>query len=160
MRSCCTCKIEKPLNSDNFYRSKNEKDGFCYRCKLCAKKYQNNRWATNTNYRQQVSDSYQKNWLKNYRKRKYNITQNEYDALLQKFNKCCAICKGNDCLCIDHCHTTGEIRGILCRNCNSAIGLLQEKVHILESAIAYLNLRKHIPLQINKRTVDALSVLV
>lgn len=41
-------------------------------------------------------------------------------------------------LSIDHCHTTGKVRGLLCRQCNIALGKFKEDVTILQSAIAYL----------------------
>lgn len=41
-------------------------------------------------------------------------------------------------LVVDHCHDTGKIRGLLCHNCNRALGLLKDSVHTLESAIDYL----------------------
>ena len=39
---------------------------------------------------------------------------------------------------VDHCHTTGKIRGILCSQCNAALGLLQEKPEVLFAAYEYL----------------------
>jgi len=39
---------------------------------------------------------------------------------------------------IDHCHTTNKVRGILCRNCNLALGLMKDNVISLENAIKYL----------------------
>jgi len=41
-------------------------------------------------------------------------------------------------LVVDHCHSTGKVRGLLCSNCNRGIGMLQERVDILQNAIDYL----------------------
>lgn len=41
-------------------------------------------------------------------------------------------------LVVDHCHKTGRIRGLLCHNCNRALGLLQDDVGVLRKAIGYL----------------------
>src|SRR5271165_6035947 len=68
---------------------------------------------------------------------KYNISTEEYLLLLKSQNDCCAICKKSPnklkqtkgCktkLVIDHDHVTGKIRGLLCDNCNKAIGQFQE----------------------------------
>jgi len=65
--------------------------------------------------------------------------------VIEKAGNRCAICEkalGDDLpMCIDHCHTTGEIRGILCSNCNSAIGMLNDDVGLLFNAIEYLTKR-------------------
>jgi hypothetical protein len=39
---------------------------------------------------------------------------------------------------VDHDHETGEVRGLLCAPCNRGIGLLQDKIEVLESAAQYL----------------------
>ena len=54
-----------------------------------------------------------------------------WEELLVKQNFCCAICKTHQSklkkrLVVDHSHSTGEVRGLLCANCNAAIGLLQD----------------------------------
>jgi hypothetical protein len=48
-------------------------------------------------------------------------------------------------LVIDHCHSSGVIRGLLCHNCNRALGLLQDDVSYLEKAISYLKRAETIP---------------
>lgn len=50
----------------------------------------------------------------------------------------CEICSSQNDLVIDHCHTTDKIRGILCRQCNSAIGLFKEDVNLVDNATTYL----------------------
>jgi len=56
----------------------------------------------------------------------------------------CAICGKPEAtartkrLCVDHCHETGKVRGLLCSHCNRAIGLLGDSCAILASAITYL----------------------
>lgn len=73
-------------------------------------------------------------------KRVYNTTPEEVSALLNEQGGKCAIChEVSDKLHIDHCHTHGHVRGLLCKNCNSAIGLLKEKPCNFISAITYLD---------------------
>lgn len=84
-----------------------------------------------------------------YLKRKYNISLEEYQQLLQLQNYVCAICKEpeskvdhkaekTNSLTVDHCHKTGEIRGLLCDRCNRAIGLFHDDPKLLEFATNYL----------------------
>jgi hypothetical protein len=74
--------------------------------------------------------------------RKYGITTAEYDALLARQNGGCAICrrrpKENERLCVDHCHITGLIRGLLCHSCNIALGRFRDDQTSLIAALAYL----------------------
>lgn len=74
------------------------------------------------------------------RKAKYGITRKEYEKHLTSQEGKCTICGewfGED-LRVDHDHTTGEVRALLCTNCNSGIGLLNEDPERLKSAIRYL----------------------
>ena len=82
-----------------------------------------------------------------YLKRTYGIDYSDYLRMLEEQNHKCKVCgsKGfkmkethNLLLVVDHCHTTGEVRGLLCHNCNRGIGLLQDNVGNLKSAIKYL----------------------
>jgi Recombination endonuclease VII len=72
--------------------------------------------------------------------KRYGISPAEYDALLAKQNGACAICrrhvKGR--LCVDHCHVTGMVRGLLCKECNGALGYLKDDQASLVAALAYL----------------------
>jgi hypothetical protein len=78
--------------------------------------------------------------------RAYRLTVAQLDAMIAAQEGLCAICgeaprphQGIGRLwCVDHNHTTGQIRELLCRQCNSGIGSLRESVRVLRSAIAYL----------------------
>ncbi len=69
----------------------------------------------------------------------YRISVADYDALLQRQNGVCAICKrAGRALCVDHCHACGKVRGLLCGKCNSVLGFCDDSpVHLLVAA-AYL----------------------
>ena len=74
------------------------------------------------------------------RKAKYGITRAEFEALVNKQNGRCAICeveKGSK-LRVDHDHETGKIRALLCSNCNSGLGLLNDSPGLLQKAALYL----------------------
>jgi hypothetical protein len=76
--------------------------------------------------------------------RSYGINPEEYNIIFNKQEGKCAICGKHQSylqisLCIDHNHNTYEIRGLLCSNCNSGIGLLGDSIETLQKAIQYLS---------------------
>ena len=67
-----------------------------------------------------------------------------YNEMFIEQKGCCAICgrhQSEDSITfhVDHDHDTVEVRGLLCKNCNNAIGLLRDDVSVLKAAIEYLN---------------------
>lgn len=85
-------------------------------------------------------------------KEKYNLSVQEYEDMLVHQFGVCAICKRQEThtyksrgktlrkrLAVDHCHTTGKVRGLLCHACNSALGLFKDNIKSLASAIEYLS---------------------
>ena len=74
-------------------------------------------------------------WQKNKNlKFKYGITYDEYITMYENQNKSCAICNtelpamnGNKGLLVDHCHTTGKVRGLLCNRCNTGTFLFENE---------------------------------
>jgi hypothetical protein len=71
-------------------------------------------------------------------RRKFNLTDEQYAELMEHEN--CEVCGRDlsDKKCIDHCHTTEKIRGVLCNNCNTALGLVGDSVQTLSKLIRYL----------------------
>lgn len=75
--------------------------------------------------------------------RKYGITTDDYNRMVENQNNKCKICGTNEPRGIggwkvDHCHTTGKVRGLLCNNCNVGLGYFQDNIEYLEAAIQYL----------------------
>lgn len=72
----------------------------------------------------------------------YGITVEEYDELLATQDGVCALCFRTSSdgrrLCVDHCHETGAIRGLLCSSCNYSIGCLGDTKESLEKVVEYL----------------------
>jgi len=93
------------------------------------------------------TDRYQR-WRRNHDfKKKFSITLDDYDKMFEAQNGVCAICsepetfimKGRThSLAVDHCHSTGKVRGLLCRQCNQMLGYAKDKIEILNKAIEYL----------------------
>lgn len=72
-----------------------------------------------------------------YRRRKYRLSPEMYDALRVVQAGKCAICKRRDAACVDHCHRTGVVRGLLCKDCNTMLRALDTWPH-RDAAEAYL----------------------
>jgi len=73
----------------------------------------------------------------------YGITLEDYKVMYEAQQGLCKICKQPESierisLAVDHCHTTGAVRGLLCGRCNKAIGLFDDDLTLMESATAYL----------------------
>lgn len=81
-------------------------------------------------------------------KRLYGMSVSEHEALFNSHGGKCAICaaplvirggkKFVDQSCIDHCHTTSKVRGILCAHCNTGLGMFKDNPDLLLTAIEYL----------------------
>ena len=75
-------------------------------------------------------------------KRRYGISALDYDALLKAQNSVCAICsslnRNGNRLSVDHDHKTGKVRGLLCSKCNHGIGIFNDEVLRVKSAMEYL----------------------
>jgi hypothetical protein len=157
VKTCNQCGLRKPL--DDFYAEKKGRDGRRPECKTCnlanrAAKYRQNprpaieralRWkrenperyrATQREYvrsgRKKVSSR------KSHLKREYGLTLEAFDAVLTSQGGGCAICGRPEPDNVDHDHVTGRVRGILCFNCNVAIGHVGDDEDRLAAAMAYL----------------------
>ena len=72
-------------------------------------------------------------------KRDYNLTLDQYNKMLSDQNGCCKICDTKMTKPhVDHCHTTGKVRALLCINCNSSLGQLKEDTKIMQKLIEYV----------------------
>jgi hypothetical protein len=97
---------------------------------------------------QRKSDMFVNGRRKHELEKKYNITEDEYQRMYDSQNGLCLICgkketasgktRPKDKLCVDHDHTTGKIRGLLCSHCNSGLGMFKDDPVLLQKAIDYL----------------------
>ena len=116
-----------------------------YTCKLCRSAYQRNWHSDNKERQNRLSrdryslnkDTVLKQQREKYIKKTFNITVEEYDSYFKEAS--CQICSKETDLVLDHCHDTGKIRGVLCRQCNMAIGLLGDNLEGLTKATRYLD---------------------
>jgi hypothetical protein len=71
-------------------------------------------------------------------KRRYGITEAQFDEMVNQQGGLCAACKKRPATQVDHDHQTGRVRGILCLNCNAALGAFKDDPRIVWAAIEYL----------------------
>ncbi len=89
------------------------------------------------NYYQKNKESFKDKFLQ----RRYDISIHEYNSMLDLQNGNCKICNnpaGKKQLAVDHDHATGKVRGLLCSNCNTGLGLFKDDIKLLENARRYL----------------------
>jgi Recombination endonuclease VII len=111
---CLKCGEIKPWTE--WHRNATASDGLSTRCKAC-------RAAEGR---------------ANHLQRNYGLTEAERDAMIAAQYGLCAICLAAPPVHVDHCHNTGRVRGVLCFNCNSAIGKLRDDPGAARRAAAYL----------------------
>lgn len=99
---------------------------------------------------------------------KYGITAERADSILETQGGVCAICRCAQTkrdhrsskimdYDVDHDHSTGKVRGLLCSNCNRSIGLLQDDPAVIASAIAYLAKHSSSPAAVLDAAIEALQ---
>jgi hypothetical protein len=137
----------KPFCKRGHFRSLDSlaKNGTCKECSKAENRSSNGkiRWKR---YREIESrKNYMKQYGTDYHLRKtFGISLEEYNQLLQKQENSCAICKTPQtqlkrALAVDHCHTAGKVRGLLCNLCNSMVLNVAENYnHLLPLAFDYL----------------------
>ena len=111
---CRTCGEVKPHSE--WHRNATASDGLSTRCKACRA----------VQGRQ------------DHLKRQYGMTEAERDEMVASQMGLCVICLEAPAVHVDHCHKTGRVRGVLCFNCNSAIGKLGDDPDAVRRAAAYL----------------------
>ena len=148
MKKCSICKEEKELNEFPFQNKKlNKIMSACKVCKSIIQKenrkrlgkiqkekdrilYQKNK-EHRVNYAREYRVKYPERTRSSNLKQKYGITQNDYDKTLNMQNNKCAICERDmneygKIFCVDHNHTTGKVRGLLCDPCNYGLGFYEK----------------------------------
>lgn len=125
---CRICETEKYM--DEFHKSNVNSDGRDSRCKTCRKSMAAQRYADGPDRERHLMKT-------------YGITLVEYDELLESQAGGCAICgvssdKIGRRLAVDHDHSTDEVRGLLCTQCNTMLGQSGDRPEILRLGAQYL----------------------
>lgn len=133
---CCTqCQKEGPLSK--FGKKRRLPDGFNYRCKKCESANSMKRHYANPE-KAAIKDRAQS------LRRNFGISVADYNVWMELQEGCCAICGAEEAdsrgrrLHVDHCHSTGAVRGLLCGACNMGLGQFGDNAHRLASALDYL----------------------
>jgi len=132
---CNKCNEYKPQSE--FFKEASSKRGYRYACKDCeAPRFKK--------YREDNQEKISSSRLKWNRKRSYNFPPELFDERFNEQGKICAICKspnanGRGTFHADHNHQTNQPRGILCHNCNVALGNFKDNPELLQAAIEYLD---------------------
>jgi len=147
-KKCSKCHLIKPIK--DFYKDKRAKDGKSCQCKKCKDKatatwrdtHRSDRSEYQKKYRELNRDKLNETAKKHHYLRRYGITKEKAAVLIEKAENKCQICgdgfsKENPAH-IDHDHNTGIVRGVLCRCCNSGLGLFKDNPDILKLALEYL----------------------
>lgn len=100
-----------------------------------SQKKASNDYYKRTGWKKVIESKWHKRGIK-------NMTYDRYDKLLQNQGFCCKICKKEHTdekkLHVDHDHNTGDVRGLLCNNCNNGIGKIGDTTEALKRALKYL----------------------
>lgn len=144
MKLCKKCGEEKEASKDNFGVS----DGYlCSPCLDCRNTQRNERRKANPEKYKKLERSSQVRKL-------YGLSEDQLAKMEESANYCCEICglafsemsrKPN----VDHCHDSGEVRGLLCNPCNFALGGFKDDIDLMRKAIQYLERKKGLPGEVN-----------
>lgn len=134
MKQCTICKEYK--DTTEFYKRKASKDGLSYRCKVCFAQWE-------TEHREKFPEKYNikvKRASILYSCQRVGITPKFLEEYGDNIEWYCEICGKDiiDTLHMDHNHSTGKFRGLLCKKCNLGLGNFNDSPELLQKAIEYL----------------------
>ena len=135
MKKCTKCGVNQPLT--NYLKNQKGRDGLRPHCKTCFNT------SNRASYKRTVKKDPDFNRNRELIK-KYGITLADREVMLKEQGGRCKICQRlekdvrHSLLCVDHCHTSGEVRGLLCAGCNTALGSLEDNPTAIKAALAYI----------------------
>lgn len=142
VKTCACCKLEQP--AANFSRASSKSYRLYSYCKPCVAIKSR---ASNKRHRAKDPIAFKEREWQRHIHKTFGLTYERYCEMLHEQDGVCAICgtHGQDYearLSVDHDHATGEVRGLLCRQCNAGLGAFRDSLNMLEAAIGYLEVHK------------------
>ena len=125
-KRCANCHLLCPMYA--FPKDKRNRDGYSYWCKACRAMSKRKFNECHPGYSEDES-----------RKRRYKLSKDEFETKKAQQQELCAICNKSKKLHVDHDHAAGQVRGLICHDCNSLLGWSKENISTLHAAIEYLN---------------------
>jgi hypothetical protein len=130
MKKCYVCCEVKEHTEYN--KCSKAKDGLQHYCRVCSNKKRKD-WDLEDPERTKGK----------YLRESYGLSFSQYAEMRDNQNNKCAICGEEETrflkkLVVDHCHSSGEVRKLLCNTCNHGIGNFKDNVELLKKAIGYL----------------------
>ena len=132
MKVCSRCKEEKEFKE--FRKRTTTKAGITGICKPCSNK-ERKELTPKQSYQARVN-----NYI-----RLYSLPRELAERLAEDRIGECPTCNKIKPLAVDHCHTTGGFRGLLCNSCNSVLGHAKDNIKTLENLIKYLKVHNESP---------------
>ena len=136
-RTCPKCDREISYTTQKILNAAIKKGSYCVTCQRTMPKSHpigilNKNWKGG----QKVSE------LKK-QAAQYGLTVDDYNQMFAEQKGCCKICHKHQSefkerLSIDHCHTSGKVRGLLCNKCNRGLGFFDDSIALIQSALTYL----------------------
>lgn len=137
-RLCRGCNVTKPI--DGFKKDKTCANGYRHVCIDCFRASQRDRHVagkSSPEYMAKLKEIRRRHDLKS----KYGMSEDEYVSLFESQDGKCWICQcvsEKKRLSVDHSHSSGRVRGLLCMDCNQALGKFKDSTALLSKAIEYL----------------------
>lgn len=128
-KPCSKCNKVLPLSA--FSKDSTKKIGVRSACRWCL----SDQYKDNYEHHSRVKRKHALN-------KKYGITVEEYAEMEERQKGVCFICKKQETkgrkLAVDHCHSSGKVRALLCGNCNRGLGRFKDNTELLKRAVSYL----------------------
>lgn len=130
MKKCSKCQVVRPLSSFNKNRAK--KDGLQNYCRECSIS-RAQQWHSENSDKRSDPDR-----IRSYNLAKHGLTPDEWDEINEAQSGKCPICGQGGRMFVDHDHSSGLVRGIICEHCNRGLGAFCDNPEAMRAAIAYL----------------------
>lgn len=138
IKRCSRCLETKPLSAFNKRNDRPQSLSYRSWCKFCIRQKEREEQGARSEYSKKYREKNRELLRDKFMKKRYGCSLSMFLQLEKSQNGRCAICKKTKKLQLDHNHKTGKIRGLLCSNCNCALGLVSENFRILQRMGGYL----------------------